>query len=158
MSQSLENARELFKIESLEKNSSSYVLRPDHTRTWSKGISPYFVKDLSINSYGYVFRKGPLGPLRFREFCQYDVDYVYEDFKLRPLLKWLNFTREFTTIINDTQLIKKYKDLNLQNNFESYKKEFYNKYPELESIKNVILKPDFKNHNIIHDSLIINSH
>lgn len=91
-------------------------LRYDHTHL--------FKGEFNQVNFGPVFRKQPISSNRYREFHQYDVDYMYENHGLRPLLVLIKvFKNLFPIRVNDTT----YKDGNLK----SYMEE---KYPILKNL------------------------
>lgn len=167
MSESTENARELFVVQNFSKDGAKpdYVLRPDHTRTHCQGRLPYHVRDVSIRSQGKVFRRGPLEAYRWREFYQYDVDYVYEDHVTRPLVKWMDFCGSFLrTKVNDTTLLRKYVNEEVTQTSEfrikdvdSYVRDFYLLHPELED-KDVTVDPHFVRGWNYYEGLIFESY
>ena len=99
------------------------LLRFDHTHILRSDF-----KQLNEKNIGHVFRKEPTTRNRWRQFNQYDVDYVYENHSYRPLKKLLKFLGpSFKVKLNDLNLFNSHKDLSK----EHYVKLFMKKYPDL---------------------------
>lgn len=129
----------------------AFVLRFDHTYPLFLG-RPYEVPDVNLKNVGPVFRNDFKSGIRWREFNQYDVDYLYEDHQIRPLLvaqkvvAQLNL--DYVLVVNDLALLKdacgisNITEKNVKSILESknldlvaYENAFYQKYPVLKDFK-----------------------
>lgn len=82
---------------------------------------------------GPVFRKEPVGPNRWRQFYQYDLDYNYETHGYRPLIVLLRFIKNCKVFVNDTTLI--------ESKSETKEEEIKKRYKDLFEFKNVFYSP-----------------
>jgi histidyl-tRNA synthetase len=127
-------------------------LRFDHTQALLRPHK-YMLEHVSHRNFGPIFRKGPRSGSRWRQFFQYDVDYLYENHNLRPLMKWIKlFSSDMSTRVNDLQLLMEHlniqrelvsedtiKDLDLASiNLDEYQRKFYNRYPDLKILSDFI--------------------
>jgi len=120
-----------------EIKDTDLCLRFDHTHILKQDLLVEN-QELKYNEHtcGPVFRKEPSAKGRYREFYQYDCDYLYEDHQVRPILILSKiFKGNYLIIINDHSI--KYKTK------KEFKKTFFKKYPLLKKIKNLVLDPSY---------------
>lgn len=129
------------------KEDPSLALRFDHTYPMFVGPD-YLVQHLNLKNVGPVFRNDFKYGLRWRQFHQYDVDYLYVDHQIRPFLKALKIVEdlgiESKIVINDISIIRAYlpatrvTEENIKETLKNtvidpvqYKELLYTKYPVL---------------------------
>lgn len=85
------------------------VLRFDHT--YPLFIGHETLRDhVNLRNVGPVFRNDFRSSYRWRQFYQYDLDYLYADHQLRPLLKAIAVVKQlnipYTLLINDLSILR----------------------------------------------------
>lgn len=146
-----ENIKEQYHL----KEDPNMILRFDHT--FPMFISEYSLRNQNVRNVGPVFRNDYRHLFRWREFNQYDVDYLYEDHRLRPLEKAITIVKRlkipYKLLVNDLTMIRsilntEVTENNVSNLLEnkkdfdlvSYEESFYEKYPSLKDA-NVLVDP-----------------
>lgn len=122
-------------------------LRFDHTHVLMTETSDF---NISVNHFGPVFRKEPSNESnRWREFYQYDMDYLFEDYDLQPLVKWMQFLGPKVKIKINEKTMTFGKD-SLEN-----LELIIHKYPLLDHIKDqIIVDLEFQRNDAFYSNLI----
>ena len=128
---SLNSLKEVYRVE------EDKILRFDHTHGSLHFKKSQSSHQLNEKKFGPVFRKEPHTYNRYREFFQYDVDYVYEDHLLRPLKVLKKYLGPgFRFVLNDTSLgLTSDESLSDQRHLESHTQKFYTLHPQLRDLE-----------------------